>query len=61
MFSIFNETKKDIKELKVLNDYVKYVVKELDLAKIDEYIKNHTYEKGILLIRRYYGISARKE
>ncbi len=35
--------------------------KELDLAKIDEYIKNHTYEKGILLIRRYYGISARKE
>ena len=35
MFSIFNETKKDIKELKVLNDYVKYVVKELDLAKCE--------------------------
>ena len=31
MFSIFNETNRKIKELKVLNDYVKYVVKELEL------------------------------
>lgn len=31
-----------------------------DLEKIDEYIKSNTTEKGILLIRRYYGITARK-
>jgi ubiquinone/menaquinone biosynthesis C-methylase UbiE len=28
---------------------------------MDSYIKNNTYEKGILLIRRYYGIVARKK
>ena len=32
MFEIFNETDRKIKELKVLNDYVKYVVKELELS-----------------------------
>lgn len=32
MFEIFNETNRKIEELKVLNDYVKYVVKELDLV-----------------------------
>ena len=31
MFSIFNETNKDISELKVLDDYIKYVVKKLKL------------------------------
>ena len=32
MFEIFNEIDKEIDELKVLNDYVKYVVKKLDLS-----------------------------
>lgn len=32
----------------------------LDLDKLDEYIKRNTYEKGIKLIRRYYGIIAQK-
>ena len=35
MFEIFNETERNIKELKVLKDYVKYVVKELDLSKCE--------------------------
>lgn len=35
MFEIFNETGKDISELKVLNDYIKYVVKKLDLEKCE--------------------------
>jgi protein-L-isoaspartate O-methyltransferase len=33
---------------------------EIDMNILDEYIKNNTYEKGILLIRRYYGITAKK-
>jgi len=33
---------------------------EIDMDILDEYIKNNTYEKGILLIRRYYGITAKK-
>lgn len=32
----------------------------IDLDILDEYIKENTYEKGILLIRRYYGIIAKK-
>ncbi len=35
MFSVFNETDRNIKELKVLNDYVKYVVGKLDLSKCE--------------------------
>ena len=33
----------------------------IDLDKLDEYIKENTYQKGILLIRRYYGITAKKK
>lgn len=32
----------------------------IDLDKLEEYIRNNTNDKGILLIRRYYGIIARK-
>lgn len=32
----------------------------IDEETINKYIEKHTYEKGILLIRRYYGISATK-
>jgi probable rRNA maturation factor len=35
MFEIFNETDRKIEELKVLNDYVKYVVKKLELEKCE--------------------------
>ncbi len=35
MFSIFNETDRDIAELKVLDEYVKYVVKKLALEKCE--------------------------
>lgn len=34
--------------------------KNIDMGKLDLYIKENTTEKGILLIRRYYGITARK-
>ncbi len=33
---------------------------DLDDAKLDEYVDNNTYDKGIRLIRRYYGITAKK-
>ena len=35
MFEIFNETNQEITELKILNDYIKYVVKELQLEKCE--------------------------
>lgn len=41
-------------------DFKDYYQKELDDEKLDEYIKGNTYEKGIRLLRRYYGITARK-
>ena len=31
-----------------------------DLQKLDLYIKENSYDKGILLRRRYYGITAEK-
>ena len=33
---------------------------EIDINKLDKYIKENTTDKGILLIRRYYGITAVK-
>lgn len=35
MFEIFNETNKKINELSILNDYIKYVVKKLELEKCE--------------------------
>ena len=37
-----------------------FFLKELDKKKLDEYIAQNTYDKGILLQRRYYGIIAKK-
>ena len=34
--------------------------KELEDDKLDEYVSKNTYQKGIRLLRRYYGITARK-
>ena len=39
---------------------VDYYKKEIDEDLLNEYIKAHTSKKGILLIRRYYGIVAKK-
>ena len=36
-------------------------VEELEDDKLEEYISRNTYQKGIRLIRRYYGIMARKK
>ena len=40
----------------ILNDFSEIK----NLSKVDEYIESNTTEKGILLIRRYYGITAIK-
>lgn len=34
--------------------------KEIDLDLLNEYVDSHTNEKGIVLVRRYYGITAKK-
>lgn len=44
----------------ILDDFsLKEMTKE-DLDKINQYIKENTYDKGILLRRMYYGIVAQK-
>lgn len=43
-----------------INDNEKLIKKDINLDKIDEYIKENKTDKGILLIRRYYGITAKK-
>lgn len=47
----FSEEKENIKD---------YYKKEFEEDLIDCYIENNTYDKGILLLRRYYGIIAKK-
>ena len=48
----------------ILDDFseisLKHKKTKLDLEKIDEYICENTKEKGIVLKRNYYGITARK-
>ncbi len=34
---------------------------DIDMELLDKYIKSHTTDKGILLVRRYYGITAQKQ
>lgn len=47
----------DLSEEKENSEYSR---KGIDEKKINEYIENNTYEKGIFLERRYYRIIARK-
>lgn len=62
------KTKEDLLALllktPILSDFSKISTdnkeNELDMNLLDEYIKENTTDKGILLIRRYYGISAIK-
>lgn len=42
------------------DDSKEYYTDNIDEEKLDEYIKRNTTEKGIRLIRRYYGITAKK-
>ena len=39
---------------------VDYFIKDIDDNLLDKYIKENTYDQGIRLLRRYYGIIARK-
>ena len=48
----------DFSEINVNNNLKK---QNIDLDKLDMYIKENAYDKGILLIRRYYGIVAEKK
>ena len=41
-------------------DHIDRYIKELDEKLIDEYIEENTHEGKIKLLRRYYGITARK-
>ena len=56
MFEIFNETDRNIKELKVLNDYIKYVVNELELSKCEFNIIIVDNEKIHEINREYRNI-----
>ncbi len=47
----FSETDGDVKD---------YYAKSLEEDKLDQYIEKNSYPKGIRLVRRYYGITARK-
>ena len=42
------------------NDNKDYYSDDLDENILDEYIKDNTYNGKIRLLRRYYGITARK-
>ncbi|MBR2248870.1 MAG: class I SAM-dependent methyltransferase [Bacilli bacterium] len=45
---------------KLENDVKDYYKKDLENDKLDEYISKNTFPNGIRLLRRYYGITARK-
>ena len=42
------------------NENTSLIKKDIDMQKLDEYIRSNTTDKGILLRRRYYGITANK-
>ena len=44
----------------IINDFSDVENDSFDFNVLDEYVSNNTYDKGIRLIRRYYGIIARK-
>ena len=66
----YYKTKEDLLSLllktPILDDFSEidnnnFQKENINLDILVEYIKNNTYEKGILLIRRYYGITAVKK
>lgn len=58
----YYKTKEDLIALllktPILQDFDKET--NIDIALLNQYIENHKTDKGILLIRRYYGITAHK-
>ena len=46
----------------ILDDFSDFVSerKEIDLDLLNKYVDSHVCDKGIVLVRRYYGISAKK-
>ncbi len=56
MFRIFNETDRDITELKVLNDYVNYIVKKLKLENCEFSIIIVDNEKIHEINKEYRGV-----
>ena len=56
---------------KTKDDFIKFLIKvpiinefsqseKLELNLVEKYIEENTFKKGILLVRRYYGIVAEK-
>ena len=60
----YYNTKEDLLALllktPILEDFSKINDEQINLEKLDKYIERNLTEKGILLIRRYYGITAVK-
>lgn len=60
----YYKTKEDLLALllktPIINDF-ENENKSIEMELLDKYIKTHTTSKGILLIRRYYGITAKKQ
>ena len=58
------KTKEDLLALllktPILNNFSDIIKRDIDLKKLDEYIKQNKTDKGILIRRRYYGIIASK-
>ena len=62
LFKAFLKKVPIIDDFSELDEKPKHVYKELvDEKLIDKYIKENTYDGKIRLIRRYYGITAKKE
>ena len=57
----YYQTKEDLLKLllkvPIINNFSN---KKIDIEVLDKYIERNTYSKGIRLVRRYYGITARK-
>ena len=51
--------KEFIKKVPIIDDFNHYK-NDIDEKKLDEYINSNTYNGKIKLLRRYYGITARK-
>ena len=57
----YYKTKEDLYALLIKTPILNSMNDEkIDLEKFNNYVKDNTFEKGIKLIRRYYGIVAKK-
>ena len=51
---------KFLRKVPIIIDFDRKKDKDFNLKKLDLYIRDNTYDLGIRLLRRYYGITARK-